>query len=206
MPLRIPVLATEINNLSDARYFAAYPVDWMSFVCNSDAKNYVPVDQIKEIVNWITGPAVALDVRGCNAEEIEAVLQELNVEVLITESSQELSTEMAEHYQIFCTVIVPADGDFSQVVEQINEQQANAFILDLQSNGIAMDVAFSEDVQYLARTNDILLQADIDIKRVSELIASDIKGLVVIGGEEEKVGIRSFEDVQDLMEELEEWD
>ena len=38
MPLRTQILASQINNLSDARYFAAYPVDWMSFVGNPECK------------------------------------------------------------------------------------------------------------------------------------------------------------------------
>lgn len=56
--LKVKSIALQITNLSDARYFSAYGVDWMAFPSSQEADN---IATIKEIVEWVEGPQIAIE-------------------------------------------------------------------------------------------------------------------------------------------------
>lgn len=58
--LKTKVLVTDVNNLTDARYFAAWIVDWMSFNLDPTRGSILAIDQIIEIKNWVEGPKFAI--------------------------------------------------------------------------------------------------------------------------------------------------
>lgn len=52
------ILAVNLNNLSDVRYFAAMGADYLGFSL-ADLR----VEEVSALVNWVEGPAVLLDLR-----------------------------------------------------------------------------------------------------------------------------------------------
>jgi len=56
--LKIKVIADNILNLTDARYFAAYGVDYLVF-----NQEEIPPQTIREIKDWVEGVSILLDVR-----------------------------------------------------------------------------------------------------------------------------------------------
>ena len=57
--LKTRTIALGITNLSDARYFSAYNVDWMAFPSSAEADNF---SEIKEMMTWVEGPQLAIEV------------------------------------------------------------------------------------------------------------------------------------------------
>ena len=51
----IPVLAHSVENLTDARYFASWQVDWISLTAEEGGKEVLNMASIKEIVSWLDG-------------------------------------------------------------------------------------------------------------------------------------------------------
>lgn len=204
MSLRTQVLASQINNLSDARYFSAYPVDWMSFIGNPNASNYIPVDQINEIIGWIAGPKILMDARGCSIQQMQEFVDQVKVSGLIVDATQSISSEIEEHYDCLRVIYLPAELDLSIVESELHQVASTKFlILDFQMNSAPIDVIFNPAFPSLITNNKVIIDAEIPIKDISRLIESNVNGLVISSGDEEKVGLRSFEDIQDLMEELE---
>ena len=58
------VIAGPIKNLTDARYFAAWMVDYMSFDLRANSTEYIGPEKIKEIVEWVEGPLILGDISG----------------------------------------------------------------------------------------------------------------------------------------------
>ncbi len=56
--LKKKVLVNGISNLSDARYCAGMMVDFLSFELNENHEDSIPVDKIKEIKDWLSGPQI----------------------------------------------------------------------------------------------------------------------------------------------------
>lgn len=204
MPLRTKILASKINNLSDARYFAAYPVDWLSFIGNPDAEEYIPIDQINEILGWIEGPKVIMDARGCTPTQIQSFTSEVVVSGLLIHSEQSVSAEQEEHYDIFRIIQLSLDSDLSVIEANIHQTgNCDYLIFDFQTNGVDTDILFNPIFQSLMTIKPSFIDAAMSVKDVSQFLETGAEGLVITSGQEEKVGLRSFEDIQDLMEELE---
>lgn len=71
MDLKVQVIASNITNLTDARYFAAYGVQYLLFDLSE-----INVAGIKEIVDWVSGPKTLLLFTRDNSNDIdEAVLK-----------------------------------------------------------------------------------------------------------------------------------
>ncbi len=71
MDLKVQVIASNITNLTDARYFAAYGVQYLLFDLTE-----IDIAGIKEIVDWVSGPETLLLFSADNSDNIdEAVLK-----------------------------------------------------------------------------------------------------------------------------------
>jgi len=204
MPLRTQILASQINNLSDARYFAAYPVDWMSFVGNPNASNYLDLEQVNEIIGWIAGPKILMDARGCSPAQIQTFVNQVQVSGLIIDATQTISAELQEHYEILRVIYVPALIDLSALEAEIVQMNNNDILVyDFQTNDADTSVVLQPEFAPFLTSRSVFIDGQISIKEVSRFLNSGANGLVITSGVEEKVGLRSFEDIQDLMEELE---
>ena len=71
MDLKVQVIASNITNLTDARYFAAYGVQYLLFDLSE-----ISIMAIEEIIDWVSGPKILLDIGANHVDDIdEAVLK-----------------------------------------------------------------------------------------------------------------------------------
>jgi len=78
--LKVKAIALQVTNLSDARYFSAYGVDWMAFPSSRDADN---ISTIKEIVEWVEGPQIALELKTWDEEYYHFFQNQMKVDGLV---------------------------------------------------------------------------------------------------------------------------
>lgn len=62
MALRVPVYATRITSLSDARYFAGMGVRYLGICADPASPDHFPASRFREISGWVTGPEFVLEV------------------------------------------------------------------------------------------------------------------------------------------------
>ncbi|NNF21271.1 MAG: hypothetical protein HKN67_04970, partial [Saprospiraceae bacterium] len=55
------LIAQNITNLTDARYFAAWGIEYLSFNLNSESPYYIPMEKVKEIRDWVEGPKILIE-------------------------------------------------------------------------------------------------------------------------------------------------
>lgn len=70
-----------INNLTDARYFAAAGCDWIGF--DMSAGSPLTVEHVNAFVDWVEGPRAFIDVRGRSRSDIETLIIQLEPEGLL---------------------------------------------------------------------------------------------------------------------------
>lgn len=56
--LKKKVLVNGISNLSDARYCAGMMVDYLCFEMNPSHEDFISIEKVTEIKNWISGPKI----------------------------------------------------------------------------------------------------------------------------------------------------
>ena len=74
------VIATDIANLTDARYFAAWGVEAMAYTLDPDNPDSLSATQLKEIVDWVEGPSTFVKMEGLTPPEgIDDVVEQMNI-------------------------------------------------------------------------------------------------------------------------------
>jgi len=64
------VIAQNIINLSDARYFAAWGVDYLSFNTIPDSDYFLELDKVQEIKDWVEGPLCLIETNALDFNEV----------------------------------------------------------------------------------------------------------------------------------------
>lgn len=166
------IIAQNITNLADARYFAAWGVEYISFNSIPESAYYINDDNIKEIKDWVEGPQCLIE---ANALEFE----DLADGFILSNIYSSLPIVKDTFFRIAFDDIIKGLPD-GKYISKINTAQLDTLAkIDTQNLHLFFDISELE-------LNDILQLQDF--------------GLVVQGGEEEKVGLKSYDELDKLYE------
>jgi phosphoribosylanthranilate isomerase len=177
------IWAADINNLSDARYFAAMGVDIMGFKCISD-QDRIKILAIKE---WVEGPQIALELDGIEfTEEMQKWIDDIQPDIV--QMSPYLTIPNIG-IPIFKTNIFPIVTNSSQQIIKID--------IPLASNDLYEILSLNQQ--------DIFIDGSLSKDELHEIIEKAPNlGIVIRGGNEEKPGIKSFDELDDFFDILSE--
>lgn len=181
MPLKTVVKVGGITNLSDARYCAGMGVDFLGFGVINGQENYLPSKKYQEIRGWITGPQIVAEIYGLkDPKELDVILEEYKPDYLEMGLS-----ELHLLDSIPLPVILSLTGD-----EKENFKVKPAYVLLKE--------------MYDARTPfPLLLEVRSMGDMQSALANPRIKGIVLSGSSEIRPGLKNYESLADILEQLE---
>jgi phosphoribosylanthranilate isomerase len=212
---KIIIKASEIGNLTDARYFSAWGVDWLGFSLDSENPAYIGPTQISAMREWLSGPGIVAEMGPFS--DAELLLQA--VEILKPDALQIGQFTALE-------AVKTLDGSLTIIKEQIPDSldlladlefewrewagTADFFLLNLEKNGFSWS-ELKKDSEKLGQLKNlcanfsVMLSTVFDATELSEIIET-LKpyGISVKGGEEEKVGMKSYDELDAFFETLEE--
>ncbi len=208
------IKASSINNLTDARYFAAWNVEWLGFCLEIGQPNYSSPKDIQEIKEWLVGPKIVGEFGlGHSSQEILAAIELLNLDaVQLSRFVADSVAKEIKNVAVFKEWILQDLAELALFADtcQTLTTDVDYFLLDLSANGLswAMIKAAPKALELLQNSCQqypIILSIDCPANQIEELIAVlNPYGLSIAGGEEEKVGVKSFEAIDELFEVLEE--
>lgn len=185
--LNTQIIASQVSNLTDARYYAAWGVKYMSFNRNMGASTFISREELFEIREWVEGPEFLGEFTGLEeGEDIEKIVDEENLDGVIVGAYTPIHTIKA-----LDTNVIIHECLFNNIPKNPN----TPIIVKLKKSEISKLKISSDHTCYL----DIY---DFDLNTVKSIIQERNFGLVLRGGEEEKVGFKSFgflDDVYDLV-------
>lgn len=181
------VIASHISNLTDARYFAAWGVETMAY-------NLLPqelaIHQCKEIIDWVQGPKPVFIVDNkSSAEYLEDYIKTIGVKDII------VGAEM-HNYNFPSSANVLLTCYPSSNMKKVDRNAIITF--DKPFSSLSKDEYTS--IKDLSDRFEIYIDAPVSPEDFEPLVEMHVTGIVVQGGEEEKVGYKSFEDLDVLME------
>ncbi len=211
--LKIKVKASQITNLTDARYFAAKEVEWLSFNFTEGSENYIDPMKARAMFEWVHGPHIVAEFDGLSAADINFYtegyqLSHIQVGMNTTAETvfalkapsiiKEINVGTAANLEILRGLMQP----FASTVEafQLNFEKNGLDFLSLKNSDALISI---EDVKALCNEFKIILAIDFQTIMLDELLRLNIYGLSLQGGEEEKVGVKSFDELDDILEKLE---
>ena len=183
------VIATDIANLTDARYFAAWGVYAMAYSIDANGENALSPAQLKEITDWVEGPVTMIKMEGLEVPNaLEEVLSSVQVNSAIVGPFIDMaSLQSIDKVYRICTL---EDG-----------YQDDAFlVLTLTTEVSKLSDAQIESIQSITATKTVFLDARFTASDLQTIESLGFEGIILKGGEEEKVGYKSFDELDEILE------
>lgn len=190
---------SNVTNLSDARYAAAVGINYIGFCFDSDSTNYIAPIKAKEMIDWITGSHIVAEFGNQSLDEIKDISELLNVDVI------ELNNTILpdELPGLEKAIIKKIDLSVYTLAQLNTELQAyknycDAFHLFTTLNNLAIP---ENDLINICANYKIIWGLPITNSSVLNII-NGFKpyAINVSGGQEEKAGIKDFDELNDLLE------
>ena len=209
--LKTIIKANSVGNLTDARYFSALEVQYLGFSLTQGSEDYITAPVVKAMKEWLEGP---LFIGEFGLESIESItasvdnigLDAVQIPVFYSDSLATITVP------IFREIVIDSSLQASDLQAIIQQHKSNTacFILDFQKNNISWkSILLSANIniellQRLCQQYKIFLHLDCSPKEINSILQSiQPHGLCVRGGEEEAVGLKSFDELQDWFDVLE---
>jgi phosphoribosylanthranilate isomerase len=181
--------AADIQNLTDARYFAAWGAQWMSFWITREDINDKGLEKYREIKEWIDGPNFAVHFSK-DVPPDEMMQFAINLEadgILCTEETAELLESFGQEIALIIEC---------RSISEIIQSNFEKFIYLADNIREA-----ATELDQLDHTGEIYIDTDISPATISENSKLISKyGIVLRGGEEEKVGFKSYEELDEIFD------
>jgi phosphoribosylanthranilate isomerase len=212
--LATKVLASGITHLTDARYFAAWEVDYLAFPLGDGVEEAISWDYLNALREWVEGPEIVAEIGRVDdgASWIQVLTTNKIKTVLLHEDTTDAIAELmkAAGMSIVRELKVDQFQSAEDVAEKINDHSStDLFILSFEDWVTYKDVV-EGSIFSIAGLNEIttkhqcLLQLNLGGENpVAIKDRHPIAGFAVRGSSEEKVGYKSFDDLDDLFEGLE---
>jgi phosphoribosylanthranilate isomerase len=211
--LRIKVKASQITNLTDARYFAAKEVAWLSFNFTEGSENYIEPIRARAMFEWVEGPHIVGEFDGMTAAEINFYTEgyelrhiqvgaRVKTEEVFSLTAQSIIKEIVVETSATANILRGLMKPLATTVEafQLNFSKSGLDYARLKDKGSMLSF---DDLKALCAEFNIILVLDFQMNVLNEILGLPLYGLSLQGGEEEKVGLKSFDELDEVLELLE---
>jgi phosphoribosylanthranilate isomerase len=188
-----------ITNLSDARFGAAAGATYIGFCFDPGNENYITPLKAKEIIDWVTGSSVVAEFGDQTIEEIRDISELLNIDVVEVNNSI-LPDELMGLGKAIIKKIDVSRFDAQQLQTEIDAYKAvaDAFHLYASQTPEQFD---REQLIKLCQDEKIIWGLEIRLDNVLSVIETYKPfGIHVSGGQEEKAGVKDFDELNDLID------
>ena len=210
--LKTKVKASSVTNLTDARYFAAWDVEWLGFNFDTGSEGYIQPQAMQAIKEWVDGVKIIGEFSLQPFEEILSAADLLELDGVQLGPFTPSDTLRALHENeapILLEAVVEEAGKLEEATAGFAAMApyVEAFILNFDKNGISWKSLQGGTLKYLMELcldYPVILSLDFDAGTLEEALESlQLYGINVRGGAEEKVGFKSFDELDELFEALE---
>jgi hypothetical protein len=173
-----PILVRHVAHLTDARYFAAAGVDWISLDVADDVESFA---RFKAIRDWVEGVNVAAEPSTQDEDLLARILIELRPAGMIV--PVESVNTIPPDVQCFVAIESEAEGKMPSHVRRI----------------VVLPATMADSANTWRR--DDLLEADWTPGSVRQMIeAGYAGGYCLHGGREELTGVKDFTPIDEIMD------
>lgn len=213
--LSTKVKANSITHLTDARYFAAWEVEWLGFQLIPGDAHYLSPQYLAAFKEWVDGVKICGEFGLADVGEINEMIDLLDLKTIQVGIFTPVSTlkTLKERVEVLQELVVENYSDNADIEAILSENHAfvDYFILQCSKGGIQWSdlvngIPFSiEQLKKWAGQYPLLLDINVDedINYGDLLELIPVKGYCTSGGEEEKVGFKNFDELDDFFEALE---
>jgi phosphoribosylanthranilate isomerase len=203
MALKTFVKIGGITNLSDARYCSGMYVNLLGFSAEDFSTKFISPALFSEITGWLSGMEYAAEFTSTSSQSVIEIVKNYP------------SITWIEHEQID-TLLELKDSGYSLILKlDLDEILGNESLLgekifnsDITLHLTSKNESLTEEnrkmIQFLSERSQVILGAGINPESVESLLNSyPLKGIGLTGGTEIKPGLKDFDELADILEQLE---
>ena len=198
------IKASGITNLTDARYFAAKEADFLGFNLEENTEGYLDPMYMKAIREWVEGPAIVGEFVDAPLAYVREAAAFFGLDaVQVPAAAHGAGLAALEGLSVIAT-LDGAQPDIDGLLDT-TAPFVQYFLIDISAVIDAATGILSDAERWKKRCSDfpILISADLPAERWPALMdALQPAGLNVAGGEEERVGVKSFDEIEAIFEAL----
>lgn len=193
------LLARRIANLTDARYFAAKEVQWLFFNLEAGTPGYLDPVYMQAMREWVEGPLIGAEFEHTPAAVINEAVAFYRLDGVAVPVTTDID---ALNAAVILVKIALDHPDIAAVMAQYAEK-VTAWIIELPA-GTSSWMEAAETVQPMTELYQIALQYNASAEEVADVVSCVAPwGLGFAGGEEEAVGVKSFDELELIFDTLE---
>ena len=192
------IKAGHINNLTDARYFAAWGVYWLGLDMREGVKSALSVTDAKEIMEWIEGPRFVGEFGDSTPEFIAKCVNELGLKsIQVLKGHNFLPDILSTDLEL---IIEPTEQERSfGPVSQETEDEISLYRLST-----IPETAGWTQLMKSTKGKKIIIRCPNDIEALVRVLETERPDAIeILGSEEEETGLKSFDHLDPLLEWLE---
>lgn len=202
------IKASSITNLTDARYFAAQGVDFITFNINPESENFVPMETILEFKKWISGPRMVLECGDLEADTIIEIAEKLQIDCIEINFDYNVDAFHNYPFTIFEKVILTDEKTFDEVA---NRGRSAYKIIDCVTSGFTYEKVLENDwhelFYKLSEICPIFIEMQIDKNYLADALQNmNPYGIQISGSSENKIGEKNYELIDAIFDSIEQCD
>lgn len=200
------IKASGLTNLTDARYFAAKDVQFLGFNLEAGTPGYLDPMYMRAIREWVQGPLIVGEYTQTSVAEVREAAAFFGLDAV--QVTARYVPELPQLAGLTVLLAVHADQD-AATLEEIFRQAApyvQHFILQFSTkNDIETSPGYEAEFwRNLCAQHSVLLHWDGLAGDLPALLTNwPLAGLSLTGGDEQQVGVKSFEEIEEIFEWLE---
>lgn len=212
--LTTKILAGPITNLTDARYFAAREVEWLLFSFDIGSENYVEPNARNAIREWVDGVKIVGEFNLMEAYEIREATEKFKLDAVQLGMLIPIETviDLQISVPVFKEIVIENTTTPADLMSVLTTWHpfVQYFVLNFTKNAITWAMLYEGNplsVHFLTKLCEkfslmfaIDLQSEVLNDMMNMLLLS---GIYVKGGVEEKIGYKSFEELDEIFDLLE---
>ena len=202
MALKTKVKINRITNLTDARYCSGMYVDVLGFSLEDGNPHYISPSQFQEITGWISGTDYAAEFTDSDAFTIEKQLSDYPGITWIESSDLDTLFQLKSLGKklIYRTAL----DEVESILPKLALLNKDQIILHITSTENTLSIDNKLVIDKLASKVSLFLGFGINPENASSLAEiPGLAGLALDGGDEIKPGLRDFDHLGSILENLE---
>lgn len=201
MSLKTTVKFNAVNNLSDARYGAGMGVSLLGFCLDKDQPKSIELTKLGAIANWVAGVQIVFEFETFDADVFEQARQ-----VAVPQFVQIVDIESWDLLEKTALPIIHKikfEPEANTLTELVTNSPASYVLLEANTDVDLME--YLEELTLLSTTKKICLSWGIEKKNITVILDQIAPWAIAIeGGEEDRPGIKSFDEMDEILALLEE--
>lgn len=197
------ILADKLTHLTDARYFAARGVDIICFSIMAEEGIEKSVMSINAIKAWIEGPKIFLRPGFCGLEDILYLSAQIEAEAIVLPFLSEPIDKKLIPCRLFLEIIIESRENLNLGLDLIHQMNPDGLICEVRNEEALKASWFLEFINDVSNSILVYIKLGFEMKDQSYLTSLSFTGIAIDGGMEEKIGLKSFDDIDAWLDEME---